>query len=183
MTLHVKRDRGDWPVTKFGILFLIPQLQQLTLDHIVMNYGDPESPPWPSGLDHYSNQTGLKSLSITDSHVDLQALEEILSFPRALTHLRLESCYPDCDELPDEWQEEPCNREAIYRAIAQQRLSLEKLNIRWDVRSEPLERPGWTRVRFPRLRERMVTFGALDESHQIEMNSGNEDVQHPDMNP
>ncbi|PKY06988.1 hypothetical protein P168DRAFT_324452 [Aspergillus campestris IBT 28561] len=116
LTLKVHQDQGDWLLTDLGILFLIPQLQHLTLDHIVLNYGDPALFPHPwasSGLTHYSHQTSLESLSIIDSYIDLQALEEILAPPQALTHLRLESRRPDCDELPDGWQERTCNREAI----------------------------------------------------------------------
>ncbi|PLN82861.1 hypothetical protein BDW42DRAFT_165809 [Aspergillus taichungensis] len=178
LSLHVEQDYGDWLLASLGIIFLIPQIQELTLDHIVLDHGDPKFPhSWSSsGLGHYSHQTGLKSLSITDSYIDLQALEEILSPPRTLTHLRLESRYPDCEELPDEWQEEPCNRDAIFRAISQQRLSLEKLDIRWEVKLQSLEGPSWTPVQFPRLRECKVIFERLDESHRIEINSGNENV-------
>jgi hypothetical protein len=85
----------DWFLEDFGILFIVKPLRELALSGLTLASRDPEVPPG------FEGQTELKTLSITESYIDIGALDNMLSFPRALTCLRLDNRPPRAEDRPD----------------------------------------------------------------------------------
>ncbi|PKY05620.1 hypothetical protein P168DRAFT_317147 [Aspergillus campestris IBT 28561] len=127
LNIFTEEDPQDWFLGAFSAIFLIPQLQHLSLKGLTLSSADlADIPPT------FQHQTELKSLSITHSYIDIQALHNILSLPRALTHLDLSHKPPGGTQRPPGWHEETCGPGDLRAALAQQGASLEGVKIaRW----------------------------------------------------
>ena len=127
LDISTEEDPQDWFLGAFSAIFLIPQLQHLSLEGLTLCSADlADTPPT------FHRQTGLTSLRINRSYIDIQALHNMLSFPRALTHLELSHRPPGGTQRPPGWREEMCGPGELRAALAQQGMSLEVVKlVRW----------------------------------------------------
>ncbi|PLN76960.1 hypothetical protein BDW42DRAFT_198717 [Aspergillus taichungensis] len=148
LDIFTEEDPQDWFLGAFSAIFLIPQLQRLTLEGLTLCSADlADIPPT------FHGQTELKSLRITRSYIDIQALRNMLLLPHALTHLELSHRRPGGSQRPPGWHEEVCGPGDLRAALAQQGMSLEVVKIsRWPrVRVEG-DKFDLSEEVFPRLR-------------------------------
>lgn len=96
-------------------------LEELSLWGLNLDRNDLEIPS------EFRGQTGLKTLVLEACCINVQALRNILSFPRALVSLSLDHRPEECWEAHVE--DDPWTPKAVYEAISQQGASLETLVI------------------------------------------------------
>ncbi|KAJ5669539.1 hypothetical protein N7462_010609 [Penicillium macrosclerotiorum] len=140
LIVGLSSDSGsDWHLDEIGFVFLIENLEDLTLSRVNLGPSDPEIPlEEPLNLEQFRGRTNLRRLTITESHINLECLEKVLTFPRALTHLKLDHRKPILSDWEDEqledWEKKPYTPDDLHRAIGQQRFSLASLEIKgWDL--------------------------------------------------
>ena len=99
-------------------------LEELSLLGLILHRNDPELPS------EFRGRTSLKSLVFEHCCINVKALRNILSFPKALVSLAMDHRPNECwgsDVTHDPW-----TPKAIYEAIAQQSGSLEKIRLIHD---------------------------------------------------
>ncbi|PLB48826.1 hypothetical protein P170DRAFT_494360 [Aspergillus steynii IBT 23096] len=145
----------DWFLDNLGVLFIIPSLENLQLETLVLSHHDPKL---PAAFDLDRQRTNLKSLTITNSYINITALEKILSMPRSLTCLQLHHRDSRDYYRPEDWREFSRPPQDLYRAISQQRASLETLAVDWDLESVRGYGLDLSVERFPQLRSYDGTY-------------------------
>ena len=131
VTLHWSGVHGRyWDISPACPIFLLPRLRSLEIS--CARIGQVVSGPigtWDEEfLRKFSHQTDLKSLSLIECTVSVEALDAILSLPTALQRLTLyeTSCH-EIDVLYDRFA--TANSDLFNRALAQQSSSLTYLEI------------------------------------------------------
>lgn len=125
-----------WPLENFGAVFIIPTLQKLSLSNVEVRCTELRS------FLKFQGETDLKDLCIHGATMSARSLGRMLSFPRALSSLRL---YQLSDFL---WTQEARLPEDQDRAISRQSASLEVLEV------DDIYHPVYIdKSMFPKLRE------------------------------
>jgi hypothetical protein len=144
-------------LSTIGDIFLIPQLEELRIKDAILKPMDGRLPvdvPEVTAV----GSTALKTLCITASHIDIRAIANILSLPKALAHLSLNhhSLYPipfGQARFPEGFEQDTRTKEDLCQAILQQQKSLETLKVTgWD------GAPSDEKYSFPQLRENEGNF-------------------------
>ena len=148
MTLEVWQQSDEdvfFEDLSLDLIFIIPSLREIYLTDVTLCATDPQLP----GLQERP-KTNLSTLCIRSSYIDINAIKNILAFPRELTRLELQSRPPFTDDRPEGWSEETRTLADLSAALAQQSESLEILRIQGEL---PLtEAEGKLDLsRFPRL--------------------------------
>ena len=103
-------------------LFIIPQIQKLVLWHFISTPADPRLPAEFPGHTAF-RLTALKVLHIIFSYIDIGSVANILTFPSALTHLRLRHHKGACSSfhlpqfVPDGHVEETRTKDDLCQAM------------------------------------------------------------------
>ncbi|OJJ33475.1 hypothetical protein ASPWEDRAFT_43534 [Aspergillus wentii DTO 134E9] len=139
----------EWFLGEIGVVFCIDSLRELSISGVHLLPDDPKI----DNPEKYHGQTQLEMLDVSGLCIDTQALCNMLSFPKALLHVRI---YQVNDEGYEDMPGECATMEGLTAALDKQKHSLEVLEIQRPLKiigSPPIEECTLDLSGFPKLEE------------------------------